>query len=100
MGEYTVVRFRGQLMDNRSKAIFLTAEQRLGYPKGSMDLIQGCYKARTGDGASESAGPHDGGGAWDCSFNDAFKKSRVFRDLGCPSWPREELIVNGTIRGS
>jgi len=94
MGEYTVVPFRGQLMDNRSRAIFLDVEAEL-YGKPVMDLIQGCYKA--GGGASASAGTHDRGGAWDCSFNDANKKSRAFRDRGCPSWPREKLIINGEL---
>jgi hypothetical protein len=87
MGEYTVVPFRGHLMDNRSRAIFLDVEQEL-YGKPVMDLIQGCYNP---GGVGASAGTHDRGGAWDCSYNDAAKKSRAFRDRGCPSWPRPTL---------
>lgn len=92
MGEYTVITFRGHLFDRRSKAIYLTVEQEMGYKRGTMDCMQGMYNV---GGVEASAGTHDRGGAWDCSFNDAFEKSRRFRDHGCPSWPRPELIING-----
>lgn len=82
--------FRGVTLNERTIAMILTVEKRLGFALG---LTQGSYNA---GGVSASGGTHDGGGAVDFSVvlmghKKQMKVMRACRDVGFADWHRPAL---------
>jgi hypothetical protein len=85
---YTRTTRNGQVIDQLTNYAMYAAERRLGYDQGSLDVIQGSYKA--GDGAPQSAGTHDGGGVVDLTENDWSAKVHALRAVGFAAWHRPQ----------
>jgi hypothetical protein len=80
----------GEVIDELTNYALYRTERILGYALGSLDVIQGSYKA-PGDGASASAGTHDGGGAVDLSAANWPAKVRALRAVGFAAWHRPAI---------
>lgn len=74
----------GDVVNWRTHAMLLEAEERLGY---NLTVVQGSYH----EGVGASAGTHDGGGAVDLTAADWAKKVRVLRRVGFAAWHRTAI---------
>jgi len=103
MGKYDPVTHQGKRFDRMTKEYLVALERYLGYRKGSLDIVQGSYNA---GGVAQSAGTHDGGGAFDLTASSADKKVLAGRRLGAAIWDRKAIPghwnrhVHGIVRGN
>jgi len=82
---YDRTKHDGNVVNWRTKAMLLEAEERLGY---KLTVVQGSYNP---GGVAASAGTHDGGGAVDLTVYDLKRKLKVLKDVGFAAWHRPAL---------
>ena len=103
MSRYDIVTYQGKRMDRLTRDFIVALERYLRYKKGSLDIVQGSYNK---GGVAQSAGTHDGGGAFDLTASKAEDKVLAGRRIGAAIWDRKTIPghwnrhVHGIVRGN
>ena len=84
MSATSKVYYKGRYVDEITKEILETLATLLDYGD-DLTLVQGGFNR---GGVSASAGTHDGGGAFDLTYNQSIEKVKWLRLLGTASWRR------------
>lgn len=87
------VTYQGRRVNRGTKAVLdaanvMLSQKKFGGESSPITLIQGSYN---GGVVAQSAGTHDGGGAFDLTAHNAANRLWVLRLLGAPTWDRKTI---------